>query len=360
MKKVIKVFTLGLIAAVMFSACSKDDTLSNQEESNEMEASETSVGMRNITEDAQVVVMAAPSIYNTYYSSVFQDIVDFQVQYANEVEGRDAAIILVNNDTRPYYEGRVPSYVLVEGDMEDIWIRDFGATIAEKQVKFRFSPDYMSLADSRAIERAYKRWMRKNDLPFGKISNLILDGGNVVDNGKGKVIVTDRVLYDNPHFTKKQIKQKLKSLMGASEVAVIKESPGDVTGHADGIAMWATENKILLHEQEPLVHDKIIKELESSFPGVEIVVLDDHFVYDEWEGFGTSCNIFVNSLVTNNFIYVPTFNMGVDQEMLDVIQSHTDKTVVEIPAENVCFMGGSVRCLTWNVDGEMADWLLTE
>ena len=187
-----------------------------------------------------------------------------------------------------------------------------------------------------------------------------MDGGNLVGNGKGKIIITERFLYDNPLLTKTTARRILKRLLGATHVAIVKESPGDVTGHADGMVMWATDNKILLHEQEPSVHNKIVNELKRSFPGVQIVVLEDHFVYEEWEGFGRACNIFVNSLVTNNFIYVPTFNMGVDTKMLSMIQSHTDKTVVEIPAENVCFMGGSVRCLTWNVDGKMADWLLSE
>ena len=45
------------------------------------------------------------------------------------------------------------------------------------------------------------------------------------------------------------------------------------------------------------------------------------------------------------------FNNVHDDEMLALIQSHTDKIVVPIPAENVCFMGGSVRCLSWQVKG---------
>ena len=36
------------------------------------------------------------------------------------------------------------------------------------------------------------------------------------------------------------------------------------------------------------------------------------------------------------------------------IQQNTSKTVHTIPAKNVCFMGGSVRCLAWQVEGENA------
>ena len=348
-----------LLNFILLLSCTEDDFNDDLDAENNSMNTERVI-RKSRQADQQVVVMAAPSVDNSYYRAVFQDIVDFQINYANQVEGRDAAIILVNRRTRPFYEGKVPDYVLVDGNMEDIWIRDFGSTIANRQVKFKFSPDYMNHQDSRVIDRAYKKWMRRNDLPFGASSHLILDGGNVVDNGNGRVIVTDRFLYDNPQLTKNQAKRKLMQLMKARQVAIINESPGDATGHADGMVMWVSDNKILLHQQDASVHNKIVRELRTSFPGVEVVVLDDHFVYDEWQGFVSACNIFVNSLVTHNYIYVPTFNMGVDNEMLATIQKHTDKTVVEIPAEKVCFMGGSVRCLTWNVDGQMADWLLQE
>ena len=44
--------------------------------------------------------------------------------------------------------------------------------------------------------------------------------------------------------------------------------------------------------------------------------------------------------------------------VLELIQSYTSKEVVSINAEDVCFMGGSVRCLTWTTDGIDANKLL--
>lgn len=176
-------------------------------------------------------------------------------------------------------------------------------------------------------------------MQYGKKSGLILDGGNVVDNDAGRVVVTDRFLYDNPQFTKNRAKQKLRQLLNANEVAIIKEAPGDATGHSDGMLMWADVNTIILHDQPASIKHKIINELKASFPGVKIVIAPDYYEFEEWGGFTSACNLYVNSLVTNNYIYVPTFNNAYDNQMINFISQHTSKQVVPIPAEKVCFMG---------------------
>lgn len=351
MKNVIMI-AIALISLLMTS-CSKEaitETLMQKE----------MIAAKNRSANAQVIVLAAPSIHNTYYQEVFQDIVDFQIDYANKINGKDEVIILVDRDTRRYYQGQVPNYVLVEATIEDIWIRDFAPTVAGGQVKFDYRPDYLSRGDANFIDNSFERWFRQVGLQYGKKSKLILDGGNVVDNGAGRVIVTDRFLYDNPRLTKAQAKKQLKQLMGAIEVAIIKETPGDATGHADGMVMWTDENTILLHDQPASVKNKIIKELKRSFPGVKIVIVPDYYIDETWDVFSSACNIYVNSLVTNDYIYVPTFNDPHDTEMLNFIKANTSKTVVEVPAEKVCFMGGSVRCLSWQLDGAFAEAMLAE
>jgi agmatine/peptidylarginine deiminase len=47
---------------------------------------------------------------------------------------------------------------------------------------------------------------------------------------------------------------------------------------------------------------------------------------------------------------MPSFNNSHDADMMELIKSHTNKTVVSIPSENVADLGGSVRCLSWQVE----------
>lgn len=354
MKKLLFVPTVLVVLLSFLTACSKNAII----ETEEMIQQEHPAIARSAKANAQTIVLAAPSVNNTYYRQVFQDIIDFQIDFANKIDGKDEVIILVDNATRKYYKDRVPDYVLVQATIGDIWIRDFSPVVAGKQIKFNYLPDYLSRSDANYIDNSFERWHRSIGLQYGKKSNLILDGGNVVGNGNGKIIITDRFLYDNPRLTKAQAKRKLKNLLGATQVAIIRETPGDATGHSDGMVMWADENTLLLQDQPTSVKKAILKELTASFPDVKIIIVPDYYQDDEWNGFSSACNIYVNSLVTNDYIYVPTFNNSHDQEMLNFIQSHTSKTVVEIPAEKVCFMGGSVRCLSWQLDGAFAKAIL--
>ncbi len=119
--------------------------------------------------------------------------------------------------------------------------------------------------------------------------------------------------------------------------------------------MWSDENTIILHDQPASVKAEILAELGSAFPGVEIVIAPDYYIDETWDVFSSACNIYVNSLVSNNHIYVPIFNDPHDEEMLAFIQEHTSKQVVAVEAEGVCFMGGSVRCLSWQLDGDFVE-----
>jgi len=60
----------------------------------------------------------------------------------------------------------------------------------------------------------------------------------------------------------------------------------------------------------------------------------------------------------DKYIYMPTFNSPYDDEMLALFEANTNKTVVPVPAEDVCFMGGNVRCLSWQVKGQNANKIL--
>jgi agmatine/peptidylarginine deiminase len=46
---------------------------------------------------------------------------------------------------------------------------------------------------------------------------------------------------------------------------------------------------------------------------------------------------------------MPIFNSPHNAEMVELFKSHTNKTVVPVRADGVADLGGSVRCLSWQV-----------
>lgn len=361
MKNLKLAFLTVFSALLAFSSCQKENLTDElMTENQTIENSNNGLSEnRSLEGDETLIVLSAPSVYNNYYADVFDDIIDYQANFANSIEGKDKVVILADAETLPYFDGKVSEDILLEANIEDIWIRDFAPAKPSLGTKFNYLPDYQSASTSNWIDNSFEDWfLDEAGLTYGKKSNLILDGGNIVDNDDNRVIVTNRILRDNPQLTKKQAKNKLKKLLGVTQVAIIPEAPGDATGHADGMVMWATDNKILLHEMPKKKQNRAIKEMKNAFPGVEIVVVPDYYKDETWQGFSSACNIFVNSTVTDNYIYMPTFDAGHDAEMLEIFEAHTDKEVVTIPAESVCFMGGSVRCLSWQVKGDNADIIL--
>ena len=309
--------------------------------------------------DKTLIVLSAPSVRNDYYQEIFNQIIDYMANFANLIRGKDDVLILVDAATRSYFKDKVPEEVLLEAKVDDIWIRDFAPVIPAEQIKFSYIPNYQSESITRSIENSFERWLSQNELRYKRKSNIILDGGNVVDNPSGtRAILTDRILKDNPQLTKAEAKKQLKLLMNVQEVAIIGELDGDTTGHSDGMAMWVSDDKVLLQQTPEPERSGILHELRHSFPGVEIVEIPDYYKPATWKGFTSACNIFVNSIVTDQYIYVPIFNGPHDESMIALIRSHTTKTVVPVPASKVCFMGGSVRCLSWQVKGNLKGHIL--
>lgn len=122
--------------------------------------------------------------------------------------------------------------------------------------------------------------------------------------------------------------------------------------------MWAEPDKLLVNEYEEPFRSQVLGELEASLSGVEIIEIPYVNQNEFWRDWPSACGYYLNSLVTDDFIYVPVYGLTEDQMVLELIQSHTSKEVISIDASNVCFMGGSVRCLTWTVDGLNAEKIL--
>ena len=307
--------------------------------------------------EKSLVVMVAPSINEEYYEEIFSEIIDYDIDAVNTIYGKDNIVLLVDEDTKHLFEGQIPDEVIHVSDITDIWIRDFGTVDTLTEVKFNYKPQYLAEEDSIWIDDSYQEWFDAKNLSSQK-SDLILDGGNLVFNGDDKAVTTVRVFTDNPQYSESEIDSILKELLKVTEIAYLPEEEGDITGHSDGMVMWAEYDKLLVNEYQEPFRTVVLSELEESFSGIEIVEIPYDLQPELWRDWPSACGYYLNSLVTENYIYVPVYGLEKDQMVLELIQSHTNKKVVSIDASNVCFMGGSVRCLTWTTDGINAEKIL--
>ncbi|MFA5287502.1 MAG: agmatine deiminase family protein, partial [Candidatus Omnitrophota bacterium] len=104
----------------------------------------------------------------------------------------------------------------------------------DKFVQFQYDPCYLrgsqkAIASTTDAVKAYKVVGMKP-----QISDIRVDGGNIVKS-RTKVIMTDRVLCENPQLTKEQLIKKLKIALKVKQVIIIPQCPDDPFGHADGM-----------------------------------------------------------------------------------------------------------------------------
>ncbi len=309
--------------------------------------------------ERMLIVITAPPSDEIYYQDVYDKIIKYDITFAKNVRGKDNIIVLGDKKALSILEKELPKNILLEADMRDIWMRDFSTVNPYQPVQFRYSAATQGGKQSDAdwVQEGFNKFAKRLGLKYSG-TELILDGGNLVDNYKDKVIVTDRFLEDNKLSNEKAV-QTLKKLLGATQVAVIPSDDSEGLAHADGMAMFIDTDTIVLNKYEEPFRNNVITEIKKAFPGIKIIEIETKFDDSVWDGrFSSACGIYTNAIVTEHYIYLPQFGNELDKKAIITIQDNTTKEVVPIDAGKVCFMGGSVRCLGWQVTGENASKLL--
>jgi agmatine/peptidylarginine deiminase len=338
-------FILTGLITLLFYGC-KDEPMENY--TNEM------------ANDKMLLVLSAPFLHDPNYTDAFQSIVDFQIDYAKAIIGNDNVIVIADRQTMPYYKGKLPDDVLITDDVYDIWMRDFTTANPLHPVQFKYTWASTTQQESIEIQNSFKAFADKYKIQRVS-SDFLLDGGNIVDNYSDKVITTTRFMEDN-NLSKIEAKQQLMFLLAATKVAIVPPDEEELA-HADGMVCWIEENTLLVNDysEDTTFRNAVMAELELSFPNttiIEVPVEFEKIAQAKGEPIESACGINLNATVTFNNIYVPVFGMSHDDDVLEIIKQNTTKKVITINAEGVCDLGGSVRCLTWQIAGKNAEKLI--
>ena len=309
--------------------------------------------------DRTLIVLAAPFSSDRYYQRLRTEILDFQATFAKQILGRDNVVILADKPTLKELSEKVPADILLEASMPDIWIRDFSPVRPEHPVLFRYSAAAQDGKQDEAdgVQAAFLRFATHQGLTFQRASE-ILDGGNFVDNGLDKAMVTDRFLADN-NLDKDQAIQLLRTRLGVEQVAILPADPEDRLAHVDGMALFIDSNTVAITYYGDEFQKTLNQELKSSFPGVQIVEIESTFDDQAFDpNYGSAKGIYVNATVTDHVIYLPVYGLDTDENALAKIRAATHREVIPVDAGKMGPMGGSVRCLSTQMKGENARRLI--
>lgn len=220
----------------------------------------------------QLIVVSLPE--DAYYRKSQKHIESFIRDMSEKSAGLDDILVVYSNALEKRYKehSTLPlaantRHLLVEESL-DLWMRDFCPIMPKYQVKFSYRPKYLKAKDAKFVELELMKVLGRMDVSL-KRSDIVLDGGNVVDNNCNKAIISERIFAENKGKAQQVLQQEIENLL-AAKVAFIPD-PEDTTGHADGIVAFIEENVLLIGDfgDDDGYYRDVEVAVKSAFPGVE-------------------------------------------------------------------------------------------
>ena len=316
------------------------------------------------TGQAELIVLASPRDGDPYYAKVAESTFDFHVAYARQVAGHDRVLILADRASYRRYADALGENGVALAPMADIWTRDFGLSNAANPILFRYTAagqggGARGQREADSVQGDLASLAKAAGLEFQR-SDLLNDGGNLVDDYAGNAVLSRKFLRDN-RLGEDAARARLRDL-GIVNVAFLEADEQGGLEHADGVVAFVDTNTLVINTYpEDKAYARALRaELERGLPGVvihEIVTpYDGSQIYDA--RFGSACGLYTNALVTPERVYLPQFGIPEDSIALQQVRNATRRTVVPVRSNIVCRMGGGVRCMAWQLRGANAETLL--
>ncbi|MDQ2621844.1 MAG: agmatine deiminase family protein [Actinomycetota bacterium] len=263
-----------------------------------------------------------------------------------------------------------PGVNVVVAPLDDSWIRDCGPTFVHAEDG--------SVA---AVTWVFNGWGAQNwakwekDAKVGPLvaqladvnrvdSDLVNEGGGIVVDGNGTVVVTETVQLDpgrNPDLSREEVEAELREKVGARQVIWLKRGlyrdsqTFGTRGHADILVAFPSPGTVLVHSQRNPEHPdfEVSREIREVFengadadgnpwriielPAPEILRDDEDFIDYSY----------INHLVVNDGVIACVFEDPADDEALEILAAeYRGRKIVPIPARAIFDRGGGVHCIT--------------
>ena len=243
-----------------------------------------------------------------------------------------------------YLEGIDTHFLRHTDSPKHIWVRDFMPIqlAEERYLRYRYSPDYLK-NDPEYIPR-YETIARGLRLK-GRKTDLIIDGGNVVKL-KDKVIMTDKVLKENPLYTEQELVKILEEEMEC-ELCLIPWDRYEIFGHADGMVRPIEGDIVLMNNYidiDRTLRERIRERLAAHGLHVEELHYDlPRPSRQSWS--------YLNFLQVCNLILVPALGIAEDRLALNQLrQFYPQYRIIPIPGcQEIVKEGGALNCISWTV-----------
>jgi agmatine deiminase len=225
---------------------------------------------------------------------------------------------------------------------KDIWCRDYMPVQVDQNrfVQFTYEPSYLKKYD-KLKTNPYKVTSNLKIMP--QISNIVLDGGNLVYSENG-VILTDNIFSENRNIPKNSLIQELSRLLETDKIYIIPKQSYDIYGHADGMLRFVCSDTVIINDfsKESLNFKNKLKNALNAMPYNKI------FLNVPLEHRLNWC--YINYIHAGNNIIVPVINHPKEDVVLhqfeEIFKGFNIRTV---NAKEILTKGGGLHCIIWSI-----------
>ncbi|MFI0990558.1 agmatine deiminase family protein [Streptomyces exfoliatus] len=263
-----------------------------------------------------------------------------------------------------------PTVEVMEYDVWDCWTRDNGPV-------FTVNPSRTAMI---GLDFVFNGWGNKyaygndDNLPIGACDylgvprtpiNMVLEGGSVIQDGQGTLIVTEECLLNpnrNPTMDKTQIENALLDAYGAQKVIWLPyglDGDYDTDGHVDLCTSYVGPAKLLILTQpgtaspneQRMAANKAVLQASTDARGRSFELTEIH-AQPRWFESGRDVLIFsyTNHYPVNGGVIVPLAGVPEDATALSIIGGlYPDREVVGVSARTLAWNGGQLHCVTQQI-----------
>jgi len=232
---------------------------------------------------------------------------------------------------------------------KDVWAVDYMPIqlSEDNYLQFTYQPDYLQdQKGQQTITDVTTICQRLKISPTA--STIVLDGGNVV-KASNKVILCDKVLKENPRYTKTSLADELKMLFNVEQIIFVPRQPYDFIGHADGMVRFVTSDTVLVNDYSN-ESKRFQDEIKGALKNAGLTTID--FPYSPYHNkhMLDATGTYINYLEMQDIILLPVFGLKEDGRALSLLNElFFNKKVISIISHDVAKHGGVLNCISWNI-----------
>ncbi len=235
-----------------------------------------------------------------------------------------------------------------------VWIKDYGPWFVRQQdstlgiidMPYAWNPSWTN--DDHFPEFLEPYWGMDYYGP-----NIWHDGGNMMTDGHGTMMMSTYINDRNPGMTNAQICQIYQDYFGQDTCYIFQRISIDLTGHIDLWAKIMNDTTILVARMQPNDPNYNLIENHAARMATIPTVYGTpfHIVRCPMPPVSSYYKSYLNSLLINHRALVPIYNLSYDAAALDSyrVALGPEWEVIGIDCNSIAYAGGAIHCTTQNV-----------